>query len=271
MILFIFEGTKREPRLFKTLEHLFFPENCEHIICSYGNNIYNLYKQMSETEFDEDIVAILMGKYRSESMSPFASIEKRSDISEVYLFFDYDIHNQNSTKSLNLCDLNNQLCKMLDFFTDETEHGKLYINYPMIESIRYTKELPDSNYCSYKIPIKDCNRFKELSDEFSFYKDLDFISFRTQRRTNTLKIPSETQVKIIKVNWQHLVKQNSEKAYSMVKENLLSCQRGCIYSQKSIFEAQLLGFVNNDDSISILNAMPLFLEDYFGNKIYKPN
>ena len=131
MILFIFEGTKREPRLFKTLEYLFFPKNCEHIVCSYGNNIYNLYKRMSETDFDEDIVAILMEKYREEGVGSFAGIEKRSDISEVYLFFDYDIHNQNLTKTLALCDLNEQLQKMLDFFTDETEHGKLYINYPM--------------------------------------------------------------------------------------------------------------------------------------------
>lgn len=35
---------------------------------------------------------------------------------------------------------------MLDFFSDETENGKLYINYPMIESLKYTKEIPDANY-----------------------------------------------------------------------------------------------------------------------------
>ena len=271
MILFIFEGTKREPRLFKTLEYLFFPKNCEHIVCYYGNNIYNLYKRMSETDFDEDIVAILMEKYREEGGGSFAGIEKRSDISEVYLFFDYDNHNQNSTKTLALCDLNEQLQKMLDFFTDETEHGKLYINYPMIESIRYTKELPDPNYCSYKIHIENCNRFKELASEFSFYKDLDFISFRIQKRTGTLKIPPEVQVKNIKANWKHLVKQNSEKAYSMMEGNLLPCQKGSVHSQKSIFEAQLSGFVNNDNSIAVLNAMPLFLEDYFGCKIHNPN
>lgn len=35
---------------------------------------------------------------------------------------------------------------MLDYFSDETENGKLYINYPMIESLKYTKEIPDANY-----------------------------------------------------------------------------------------------------------------------------
>ena len=192
MILFIFEGTKREPRLFKTLEYLFFPKNCEHIVCSYGNNIYNLYKRMSETDFDEDIVAILMEKYREEGVGSFAGIE-------------------------------------------------------------------------------NCNRSKELASEFSFYKDLDFISFWIQKRTGTLKIPPEVQVKNIKANWKHLVKQNSEKAYSMMEGNLLPCQKGSVHSQKSIFEAQLSGFVNNDNSIAVLNAMPLFLEDYFGCKIHNPN
>lgn len=34
----------------------------------------------------------------------------------------------------------------MDYFSDETENGKLYINYPMIESLKYTKEIPDANY-----------------------------------------------------------------------------------------------------------------------------
>lgn len=257
MILFVFEGTKREPRLFKTIEHLFFPKNCQHIICSFGNNIYNLYRQMTATDFSEDIVAILMEKYRGTGTSLFAAIEKRSDISEVYLFFDYDVHNQNGEKTLTISDLNNQLQKMLDYFTDETENGKLYINYPMIESIRYTKELPDSNYCSYKIPIEACNRFKELASEFSFYKNLDFISFRTGKGTDSLTIPSEMRVKEIRENWHHLVRQNSEKGLCMVAEN-------ASLSQRNIFEAQLSGFVNQDNSIAVLNALPLFLKEYFG-------
>ena len=260
MILFIFEGTKREPRLFKTLEYLFFPKNCEHIVCSYGNNIYNLYKRMSETDFDEDIVAILMEKYREAGVGSFAGIEKRSDISEVYLFFDYDIHNQNSTKTLALCDLNEQLQKMLDFFTDETEHGKLYINYPMIESIRYTKELPDTDYWSYTIPIEHCGRFKKIADDFSFYKNLDFVSFRSGKGACSLKIPSAGQVEKVEENWMHLVRQNSAKARHIIAKH----QGGLEATQQMLFEAQLSGFVCKNNVIAVLNSIPLFLEDYFG-------
>ena len=56
--------------------------------------------------------------------------DKRLDtlFSQVFLFFDYDFQNRIGTQKVN-----NILDEMLDFFDDETENGKLYINYPMIE------------------------------------------------------------------------------------------------------------------------------------------
>lgn len=38
MILFVFEGEKREPELFRAIEKLFFKDS-QHIVCSFGNNI----------------------------------------------------------------------------------------------------------------------------------------------------------------------------------------------------------------------------------------
>lgn len=48
MILFVFEGDEREPRLYRTLERLYFPKQNENIICSFGNNIYDLYNELQE-------------------------------------------------------------------------------------------------------------------------------------------------------------------------------------------------------------------------------
>jgi hypothetical protein len=56
---------------------------------------------------------------------------RRSDISETYLFFDYDFHNN----QLTLDEINQRVEAMLNMFDEETENGKLYINYPMIECI----------------------------------------------------------------------------------------------------------------------------------------
>lgn len=44
MILFVFEGEKREPELFRAIEKLFFKDS-QHIVCSFGNNIYELYQR----------------------------------------------------------------------------------------------------------------------------------------------------------------------------------------------------------------------------------
>ncbi len=43
MILFVFEGCNREPYVYKTIERLYFPKKNDNIICSFGNNIYDLY------------------------------------------------------------------------------------------------------------------------------------------------------------------------------------------------------------------------------------
>ena len=46
MILFVFEGNKREPDLFRSIQRLYFPNKEEQIVCSYNNNIYQLYKDL---------------------------------------------------------------------------------------------------------------------------------------------------------------------------------------------------------------------------------
>lgn len=66
MILFVFEGSKREPDLFRTIQRLYFPNKEEQIICSYNNNIYQLYKDLQEYDGDGDIVTILKEKFEGK-------------------------------------------------------------------------------------------------------------------------------------------------------------------------------------------------------------
>ena len=39
MILFVFEGVKREPDLFRAIQRLYFANRDEEKVCSYNNNI----------------------------------------------------------------------------------------------------------------------------------------------------------------------------------------------------------------------------------------
>ena len=139
MILFVFEGRKTEPSLFKTLEYLYFKNPDEQKICCFGYNIYELYRLMNESDFTEDIVTVIKRKLASRNEKPIPEDVSITDFSEVYLFFDYDFQNKN----LELEELNSQVQEMLGFFFDETINGKLYINYPMVESIKCTQKLPD--------------------------------------------------------------------------------------------------------------------------------
>lgn len=129
MILFVFEGARREPMLFESIKYLFFEKKTDTIVYSFGNNIYNLYKQIMELGTG-DIVSLLREIHQGNEENPFKDIANSSDFAEIYLFFDYDLQH----KFLSLEEINIRLKDMLELFDDETSNGKLYINYPMIES-----------------------------------------------------------------------------------------------------------------------------------------
>src|SRR5574344_1662662 len=254
MILFIFEGNQREPDLYKTIAKLYFPEDNQRIICSFGNNLYELYRVLQEDGDDCDIVALMKERFEGREDNPFSDIEQSSDFSEIYLFFDYDFQNNN----LQLDEINKQVGEMLELFDDETDKGKLYINYPMIESIRYTKELPDSEYYSYTVTRDDCHNFKGLSAEFSAYNSLD--SFQIDKRKN----PTEEKLAELRQNWQYLKDQNVCKAHFICNDqNWYPASKNAI-CQSKIFETQIDKYVSTDPCrVAILNAFPLFLYDYF--------
>lgn len=254
MILFVFEGKRREPDIFRTLEYLLFPKG-QTIVCSFGNNIYELYRQLEKLDGAGDIVSLLRDTNRDNPDSPFSPEVKSSDFSEIFLFFDYDFQNKNLT----LAQMNQQVAEMLTLFEDETENGKLYINYPMIEAIRYTKELPDDHYYEYSVSRIACrdNGFKDLAQQFSSYGSLDFIVLDFRRE------PSRRKIDKVKQNWNLLEKQTVMKANYICNETLSMPINKEIISQKRIFEAQLSKFINPKNEVSILSAFPLFNYEYF--------
>ena len=253
MILFVFEGEKREPDLFHTLERLYFPRDNNRIVCSFGNNFYDLYKELEKYGEDGDIVAIMKELLAGKEDNPLANIKRSSDFSEIYLFFDYDFHH----KQLSVEEINLQVSEMLSLFCDETDRGKLYINYPMIESIRYTKELPDENYHTYVATREECRHFKALADSFSVYSSLDFILLKEEK-------PTKKKYMSVHDNWEYLKDQNVKKA------NFI-CNGICAYpatktaiSQDIIFASQVSKYVDTEKTeVAILNAFPIFLYEYF--------
>ena len=252
MILFVFEADKREPSIYKTLERLFFPRINDNIICSFGNNIYELFNEMNELDGDGDIVSVmkeLLEKRGDDTLNGMRS----SYFSEIFLFFDYDFqHSQ-----LTIDEINQRMSDMLALFKEETEYGKLYINYPMIESIRYVKELPDDNYWRYTVSREECSDFKRLAREFSYYDSFDFMLFREDEK------PTREKYHKVKDNWQYLMVMNVSKAnYIVTGENTIPNMKSVI-DQRKIYEAQKEKYISINNSVAILNSFPLFIYEYF--------
>lgn len=266
MILFIFEG-KDDKTYFESIKRLFFPEKSETFVCTYNSNIYSLYTKLKNHD-------ALNGKLEVDTVSVFKEIliEKgdntlkdirEDEVSEIYLFFDYDFQEKSRTLEEN----NKRLSEMLEYFTDETDNGKLYINYPMVESLRYTKELPDNDYWHYTVSRQKCqeDNFKHQVHEFSFYKsNLEYLVLTIKPADDETKIQQKADT--AKTNWLHLVTMNTSKAnYICNDKNELPEE---VNSQKEIYDNQLAKYVGTEEcKVSILNAFPIFLFDYFGKKI----
>lgn len=252
MILCVFEGAEREPRLFRTLENLFFGER-EVIVCSFGNNIYELYRQLQEFDGDGDIISIL----RENKADGLPGGVKSSDFSEIYLFFDYDFQNTN----LSLDEINARLKEMLDLFNDETNNGKLYVSYPMVESLLYTKKLPDEHFVEYTVSRSDCmgHSFKNLARTFSYYGSFDFIELPDSRHHRI----SRREIEKVRANWIQIINQHTSKAnYITMQSNIIPVNKEDV-SQQRIFESQCLKYLCDEERIAILNGFPLFLFEYF--------
>ena len=240
MILFIFEGASYEPHLYEGIKSLFFPKSDKQVLCSFCSSIYTFYKRLRD-EFDgfADVVDVL--KIELSKTDPQSELfkYKSADFESIYLFFDYDFY------SGNLDVKNAQIKELLEYFNEETDYGRLFISYPMIESIQYTKELPDSNFHNYIVKREDSmgKKFKKEAKAFCHYDGYAFLK--------------DADI------WMHLVQQNVFKANYLTKDALSWPMNKDDVEQMPVSEAQLVKHVKPHDEVAILNAFPLFLYYYF--------
>ena len=244
MILFVFEGGKAEPTVFDSIGKLFL-SNEELCVVKCRHDLPTLCSKLRANGYD------LVRSLPFEENGIVLPTDKRLDtlFSQVFLFFDYDFQNRIGTQKVNII-----LDEMLDFFDDETENGKRYINYPMIESLKYTKEMPDDNYWQYVATRDECAKhlFKGNAERFAYAqaKAFRFIDL------------GKTNEEIVKNNWEKLKVQNVCKANYLVSGcNSMPLEKSTV-NQKSIFEAQRGQYVDTDERVSILNSFPIFLYEY---------
>ena len=244
MILFVFEGGKAEPLVFDSLAKLFLTgEDVRVVTCEH--DLPTLFSRLKKNDFD--LFRSLPLKENGIEIPD--GVRMDTLFSQIFLFFDYDFQN-----GIGIEKVNEILEEMLEYFDDETENGKLYVNYPMIESLKYTKELPDEKYHEYVVSRAICaeHKFKGLAEAFAYAgaKNYRFISVD--------KTPEDE----VRRNWELLKEQNVKKANWLITGLASVPTEKSVINQMAIFEAQREKFVEASDSVTILNSFPIFVFEY---------
>lgn len=102
-------------------------------IVTFKTNIYrlyDLYEAQGQPYEDLDLISVLRSDPSRDFKVP--EIEALSDsrrYTDIFLIFDFDPHVQGYSAQ--------KILKLMGHFSDSTDTGRLYINYPMVESFQH--------------------------------------------------------------------------------------------------------------------------------------
>ena len=146
----------------KVLEE--FGLDVDYQIYSYGTNIHELYERMFARGRDELEALSLLGILKERETDS----EKRklldANFSDTLLVFDFEGEIENRFSF-------DRLAEMLDYFSESTDEGKLYINYPMIEACKHFSDLPDAGYMSRYVSVEDIGPYKQIVGKVSRFQN----------------------------------------------------------------------------------------------------
>jgi len=154
--LFILEGTKDEPKLFNSLFREMKKDDrqrCYFFRCNL-HALANLL--MPNADDDLDGIDLLMAlKGRENSNEETEVLNHR--YTDIFLVFDFELQEDRPAFE--------KICKMVAYFDDSTNNGKLYINYPMMQSYRHFAALPDPGFEYREAVANSAKRYKQLAEE----------------------------------------------------------------------------------------------------------
>ena len=244
-ILVIVEGLKTEPDFFKQIAKSF---GLKFDIYCLETNIYSLYKSLKEIDFNGDIKDVL------SELHPEQKSMLSKKFAYTYLVFDCDAHHpkKEDTRNIDTIVKDNiqKLEEMSKYFTDETDPsiGRLYINYPMVESFRDCDSFFDKDYANALIKIEDLTRYKELV---------------AKKKLNRIHLKDYT-----KESFSLLILQN------IFKLNIIVNGKWEKLDYKDYIENEVANKILNKEwtlidscsQISVINTSLFIIPDFFGNK-----
>lgn len=231
-ILLVFEGKRTEPNICDSLRKYFLNGDDNPIIYAiYGTVIYKLYKDLKEydgLEFD------LIEELKINNASVLEEVV-RKNVAEVYLIFDYDGHATNASDE--------KLKEMLEYFDNETENGKLYISYPMVESIKHLNS---------DIPFHETTAVTKQNVDYKTRVKLEC--------DECYKNPWYWQLN----HWAFIIHEHCSKLNFVTTNSYTFPNR--TFEQLEVFESQLEKYIIPANKVAVLSAFPVLLLDYYGAK-----
>lgn len=251
--LLIVEGSRTETDVFNQLSSVF--DDLPFKIVSYKNNIHALYNRLKRDNFYVNIKDILIEKATDEERMIL-----EQDFAYTYLIYDCDLHHapKDDPRSFSVvCSENlKQLQEMAEYFIDETDPtiGRLFINYPMMESLRDANDFFDNNYANAKIFIED-------KTAFTTYKTITGKTRLANKRVDCWT----------KENFCDLIRQN------LFKLNQVCCQKWrmppyklyrTIMENHLVLKAEQKAY-EREHILYVLNTSVLILLDHFGEQFHR--
>lgn len=236
----IVEGEVTEVEVFNRIGNLFFDRKTKLNFYPYKSNLYSLYQKIEEYEEMTSTIEIL--KEIAPNKKSRSILNK--NFSEIYLIFDFDP--QESAYS------DSKIKKLALRFNNETEFGKLYINYPMMESMRDHHNFDINEYLQKRVQLQGLS-----SESYKFH-----ISHNGYNKPTT---------KMTIKHFKLLTKMNVIKANNILTDSKVLPE----YSQYQDISNQInillkqIEEKNKSRSFYVLNTCMFFIIDYFGQKIFK--
>ena len=75
-----------------------------------------------------------------------------------------------------------KIFKMINFFVESSDMGKLYVNYPMVESFYHMKSIPDIEYNLYAVTLEELKKHQYKARVARENRNKDYRKFAVDKQ-----------------------------------------------------------------------------------------
>ncbi|TYC84164.1 hypothetical protein FXB42_12575 [Acetobacterium wieringae] len=237
-ILVLVEGAKTDVLLMNKIISSY-PILDDYRIVSYCTNIYALYQEMMMAGQEDleatDILLVLKSREKREENRKLFD-EKYTDI---LLVFDLDPQDSRYDSDV--------LLALQKHFSDSSDMGKLYLNYPMVEAFYHLKSIPDDDYYHRMTALAELKNKKYKLRVQQETLGSDYRKFAVSRDQMTI-----------------VIRQNMAKAHGLQSDERIDWSHDGVTQEidhLKVLQLQL-ALLEKEEQLQVLSTCGFFIADY---------